>query len=220
MKSLNSLGYGGKMNEKQALIVVDVQNDFLETGALPVPCASEVIPVINRIIPEFRHIVFTQDWHPKGHISFADNHPGKRPYEAITLNYGEQILWPTHCVQETLGAQLAEKLDISKAALFVKKGTQEKVDSYSAFLEADRQTRTILENWLRKQAIEEVFVCGLATDFCVSWTALDAANAGFKVTVIEDASRGINANNSIAKAKEQWQKAGIVISNSESVIGR
>ena len=100
------------MNEKQALIVVDVQNDFLETGALPVPYASEVIPVINRIIPEFRHIVFTQDWHPKGHISFADNHPGKRPYEAITLNYGEQILWPTHCVQETLGAQLAEKLDI------------------------------------------------------------------------------------------------------------
>jgi nicotinamidase/pyrazinamidase len=195
------------MKDNQALIVVDVQKDFLETGALPVKEGSQVVPVINRIIPKFKNVVFTQDWHPQGHISFASSHPGIAPYSTIDVSYGKQVLWPEHCVQNTSGAEFAEGLNTENGDCFVKKGAHSDIDSYSAFLEADRKTKTDLGVWLRSQGITEVFVCGLATDFCVSWTALDAA--GLRVSVIEDASRGIDVNGSLEGARAAWKKRGI-----------
>lgn len=197
------------MKDNQALIVVDVQKDFLETGALPVKEGSQVVPVINRIIPKFKNVVFTQDWHPQGHISFASSHPGIAPYNTIDVSYGKQVLWPEHCVQNTSGAEFAEGLNTENGDCFVKKGAHSDIDSYSAFLEADRKTKTDLGVWLRSQGITEVFVCGLATDFCVSWTALDAADEGLKVSVIEDASRGIDVNGSLEGARAAWKKRGI-----------
>lgn len=156
------------MKDNQALIVVDVQKDFLETGALPVKEGSQVVPVINRIIPKFKNVVFTQDWHPQGHISFASSHPGIAPYSTIDVSYGKQVLWPEHCVQNTSGAEFAEGLNTENGDCFVKKGAHSDIDSYSAFLEADRKTKTDLGVWLRSQGITEVFVCGLATDFALA----------------------------------------------------
>ena len=195
------------MQDNQALIVVDVQKDFLETGALPVKEGSQVVPVINRIIPKFKNVVFTQDWHPEGHISFASSHPGEALYSMIDVSYGKQVLWPEHCVQDTAGAEFAEGLNTDNGVCFVKKGAHPNIDSYSAFLEADRKTKTDLAVWLKSQGINEVFVCGLATDFCVSWTALDAADEGFKVYVIEDACRGIDVNGSLEAARAEWKKS-------------
>ena len=197
------------MKDNQALIVVDVQKDFLETGALPVKDGSQVVPVINRISPKFKHVVFTQDWHPQGHISFASSHSGEAPYSTIDIPYGKQVLWPEHCVQNTTGADFADGLNAENGDCFVKKGAHSDIDSYSAFLEADRKTKTDLGVWLKSQGITEVFVCGLTTDFCVSWTALDAADEGFKVSVIEDASRGIDVNGSLDEARASWKKRGI-----------
>ena len=167
------------------------------------------MPVINRISPKFKHVVFTQDWHPQGHISFASSHPGQAPYSTSDVSYGKQVLWPEHCVQNTSGAEFADGLNTEKGDCFVKKGAHPDIDSYSAFLEADRKTKTDLGVWLKSQGITEVFVCGLATDFCVSWTALDAADEGFKVNVIEDASRGIDVNGSLEAARTEWEKRGI-----------
>lgn len=199
------------MKKNQALVVVDVQNDFLETGALPVPAASEVIPVINKIAPLFDTVVFTQDWHPKNHISFASQHKGGRLYELVDVSYGKQVLWPDHCVQETVGAELAPGLDAEKSTLNVKKGTNPELDSYSAFIEADRSTLTGLAEQLKEQGIDEVFVCGLATDFCVYWSALDAVKLGFRTNLVEDACRGINIDGSIQKALEDMKAHGIHI---------
>lgn len=197
------------MKENQALIVVDVQNDFLETGALPVPGGSQVIGPINSLIPKFSTVVLTQDWHPADHASFACAHKGAKPYESVPFPYGEQILWPAHCVQGTRGAELASGLKQPSVSLCVKKGTNRDVDSYSAFLEADRKSLTGLARELRRLGITEVFVCGLATDFCVSWTALDAASAGFKTFVIEEASRGLDVGGSLKAARKAWDNAGI-----------
>ena len=197
------------MKDNQALIVVDVQKDFLETGALPVKEGSQVVPVINRIIPKFKNVVFTQDWHPQDHVSSASAHPGITPYSTSDVSYGKQVLWPEHCVQNTSCAEFAEGLNTENGDCFVKKGAHSDIDSYSAFLEADRKTKTDLGVWLRSQGITEVFVCGLATDFCVSWTALDAADEGLRVSVIEDASRGIDVNGSLEGARAAWKKRGI-----------
>lgn len=206
------------MKDNQALIVVDVQKDFLETGALPVKEGTQVVSMINRISPKFKHVVFTQDWHPQGHISFASSHPGKAPYSTIDVFYGKQVLWPEHCVQNTSGADFAGGLNTEKGDCFVKKGAHLDIDSYSAFLEADRTTKTNLADWLKSQGITEVFVCGLATDFCVSWTALDAADEGFKVSVIEDASRGIDVNGSLEEARAAWKKRGIKRIDSSEIL--
>lgn len=199
------------MKKNQALVVVDVQNDFLETGALPVPVASEVIPVINKIAPLFETVVLTQDWHPKNHISFASQHEGGRLYELVDVPYGKQVLWPDHCVQETEGAKLAPGLDAGKCTLNIKKGTNPELDSYSAFIEADRSTLTGLAEQLKARGVDEVFVCGLATDFCVYWSALDAVKLGFKTNLVEDACRGINIDGSIQKAFEDMKANGIHI---------
>ena len=205
------------MNKNQALIVVDVQNDFLETGSLPVPEGSKVIPVINKVMPLFQTVVLTQDWHPAEHKSFASNHEDKKPYDVTTMPYGQQVLWPVQCVQNSKRAELAETLAVKGTEFNVRKGTNPEVDSYSAFFEADGKSKTILADWLKEQGITEVFLCGLATDFCVSWSALDAVKEGFKTFIIEDACRGINVGGSMEAAKHQWKDKGIETVGSDSL---
>src|SRR5688572_1157086 len=182
------------------LLVVDVQNCFLPGGSPAVKDGDQVIPVINRIAPAFSNVILTQDWHTPGHSSFASSHAGKQPFDTVALSYGTQVLWPDHCVQGTPGAELARDLVIPHAQLVVRKGYRRHVDSYSAFYEADGETPTGLTGYLRDRGLANVFVCGLATDFCVLWSALDARKAGFAASVIEDACRGIDADGSLARA--------------------
>lgn len=191
------------------LIVTDVQNDFMPGGALAVPRGDEVVPLINRLAAGFENVVLTQDWHPRGQVSFASSHPGKKPFETIRLAYGEQVLWPDHCVQGTLGAAFHPDLSIPHAQLIVRKGYHADVDSYSVFLEADRKTTTGLAGYLRERGLQELFFCGLATDFCVFWSALDARAAGFDATVIEDACRAIDLEGSLAKAWSDMAAASV-----------
>ena len=192
-----------------ALIVVDVQNDFCPGGALAVPGGDEVVSPINKLIQKFDNVVLTQDWHPAGHQSFATSHPGTRPFDSIKLPYGEQVLWPDHCVQGSDGAALRKDLAVWHAQVVVRKGWRREVDSYSAFLEADGRSRTGLEGYLEERGIKRVFVCGLATDFCVAWTALDARKLKFESVVIEDACRAIDMQGSLAAAWEKMKKAGV-----------
>jgi len=194
---------------RDALLVVDVQNDFLPGGALAVPRGDEIVPLVNRIAERFAIVVLTQDWHPAGHASFASSHPGTRPFETTRLSYGRQILWPDHCVQGSPGAQFAPGLDIPHAQLVIRKGHHPKVDSYSAFLEADRRTRTGLDGYLRSRGVERVFCAGLATDFCVAWTALDARRYRLQSVVIEDACRAIDRDGSLQAAWTAMKKAGV-----------
>src|SRR2546425_9371215 len=191
------------------LVVVDVQNDFMPGGALAVPRGDEVVPVINRLATRFESVVLTQDWHPRGHASFASSHPGRNPFETIQLGYGTQVLWPEHCVQGTRGAALHADLAIPHAQLVIRKGHHRDIDSYSAFLEADRKTSTGLAGYLRERGIKELYVCGLATDFCVAWTALDARAAGFDTVLIEDASRAIDLDGSLVRARADMHAAGV-----------
>jgi nicotinamidase/pyrazinamidase len=174
-----------------------------------VPKGDEVVPVINRLAARFENVVLTQDWHPRAHASFASSHPGKKPFETIRLAYGEQVLWPDHCVQTTLGASLHSALSIPHAQLIVRKGHHREIDSYSAFLEADRKTTTGLAGYLKERGIRKLYVCGLATDFCVAWTALDAQAAGFEATVIEDGCRAIDLEGSLARAWSDMKGAGV-----------
>lgn len=181
-----------------ALVVVDVQNDFCPAtpaggGRLAVPGGHEVVPLINRLAERFENIVLTQDWHPEGHISFASSHPGKKPFETIQLDYGTQVLWPDHCTQGSYGAELHPGLAPPRAQLIVRKGYHRHTDSYSAFLEADRKTRTGLDGYLAARGITRVVCVGLALDFCVAWTALDARRYGLEAVVVEDACRAIDA---------------------------
>lgn len=191
------------------LIVVDVQNCFMPGGSLAVPRGDEVVPIINAIAKAFRIVVLTQDWHPPGHASFASSHPGKKPFDVVRVSYGNQVLWPDHCVQGTPGAELHKDLTVPHAQLVLRKGYTPKVDSYSAFLEADRRTKTGLEAWLKAKGVTRVFCCGLATDFCVAWTALDARKLGFEAVVIEDACRAIDLDGSLDKAWAAMAKAGV-----------
>jgi nicotinamidase/pyrazinamidase len=200
----------------QCLIVIDVQNDFCPGGALAVPKGDEVVPVINRLAARFDNVVLTQDWHPRGHASFASSHPGKKPFEAVELPYGEQVLWPDHCVQGTRGAAFHEGLEPGKAQLVIRKGFHRDIDSYSAFLEADCKTTTGLAGYLKERGLKSLFVCGLATDFCVAWTALDARKAGFEVSVIEDACRAIDLQGSLERAWAEMASAGVKRINSSS----
>ncbi|WP_181707321.1 bifunctional nicotinamidase/pyrazinamidase [Chthonobacter rhizosphaerae] len=192
-----------------ALIVVDVQNDFCPGGALAVADGDAVVPVINGLAPHFRNVILTQDWHPAGHASFASSHAGKSPFETTDMPYGVQVLWPDHCVQGTPGADLHPDLSVPHAQLIIRKGYHPTVDSYSAFQEADRATHTGLAGYLKERGILRVFVAGLATDYCVAWTALDARAAGFDALVIEDASRGIDLGGSMAKAWDDMAAAGV-----------
>ena len=198
-----------KPGASSLLLVVDVQNCFLPGGSLAVKDGDQVIPVINRIAKGFDNIVLTQDWHTPKHISFASTHAGKKPFEMIDLKYGKQVLWPDHCVQGTDGAALSKDLQLPTAQLVIRKGFHNDVDSYSAFLEADKKTSTGLASYLKARGIKTVFVTGLATDFCVAWTAIDARRAGFTAYVVEDACRGIDATGSMAKAWADMTKAGV-----------
>lgn len=197
------------MQKHSALIAVDLQPDFCPGGALAVPGGDEIIPLINKLARPFETVVLTQDWHPAAHVSFAANHPGKVPFETIALPYGRQVLWPVHCVMATPGAALHPGLDIPHASLIIRKGSHLQVDSYSAFLEADRTTRTGLDGYLRARGITDLYICGLALDFCVAWTAEDARDFGFNAAIIEDASRAIDLNGSLAAAWERLAAAGV-----------
>ncbi len=195
-------------DNRDVLLVIDVQNCFVPGGSLAVAKGDEVVPLINRIAKSFRHVVLTQDWHTADHVSFASAHPGKRPFEAIDLSYGKQVLWPDHCVQGTEGAALVKDLAIPQAELVLRKGYRRQADSYSAFNEADR-TQTGLAAYLKQRGMKRVFLAGLATDFCVAWSAVDARKAGFQAYVIEDACRGIDANGSLAAAWKSMTRAGV-----------
>jgi nicotinamidase/pyrazinamidase len=198
-----------KIDDTSALLVIDVQNCFLPGGSLAVKEGDQVVPIINKLAKGFANVVMTQDWHTVGHVSFASAHAGKKPFETIDLPYGKQVLWPDHCVQGTDGAALSKDLSIPQAELIIRKGFHKDTDSYSAFTEADGKTTTGLAAYLKARKIQRVFVAGLATDFCVAWTALDARKAGFEAYVIEDACRGIDTQGSLAKAWADMAKAGV-----------
>ncbi|MFG1345421.1 bifunctional nicotinamidase/pyrazinamidase [Xanthobacter autotrophicus DSM 431] len=200
---------GRGTDPRSVLILVDLQVDFLPGGALAVPGGHEVMALANQLAAGFRNVVLTQDWHPPGHVSFAASHPGRAPYDIIDLPYGRQILWPVHCVQDTDGARLSSRIDVPHAQLVVRKGHHQGIDSYSTFYEADRTTPTGLAGYLRERGIETVYLAGLALDFCVSWSAVDAARHGFTTYVVEDACRAIDVDGSLAAAFADMTAAGV-----------
>lgn len=202
---------------RSALLVIDVQNDFMPGGALPVPDGNAVVPQINALAQRFGNVIVTQDWHPRRHASFASSHPGRHPFERIQLAYGEQTLWPDHCVQDSPGAELHPNLRLPQARLILRKGCNPGIDSYSAFLEADRRTHTGLAGYLRERGIDTLFLCGLALDFCVAWSALDASDAGFTTHVIEDACRAIDLDGSAERAWLDMREAGVKRIGSEDL---
>ena len=201
-----------------ALIVVDVQNCFVTGGTLPVAKGEEVVPVINKLSAAFANIVLTQDWHTAGHASFASSHAGKKPFETTKLAYGQQVLWPDHCVQGTDDAALHKDLKLPTAQVILRKGFHKDMDSYSAFEEADHKSATGLAAYLKARRIKTVYVAGLATDFCVAWTAMDARKAGFNVYVVEDACRAIDLNGSLAAAWKQMAAKGVKRIQSADVV--
>lgn len=194
----------------EALVVIDMQNDFMPGGTLAVAHGDEIIPVINRLARGFEHVVFAQDWHPREHVSFAANHAGRKPFDGVALAYGEQVLWPVHCVQGTTGAAFHEGLDVPHARLVLRKGYRRDIDSYSAFIEADRHSTTGLAGYLRESGVTRVWCCGVATDYCVAWTALDARTAGFEAVVVDDACRAIDLDGSLELAWRDMRAAGVV----------
>ena len=198
-------------DDRDVLLIVDVQNDFCPGGALAVPDGDAIIPAVNRLARSFAHVILTQDWHPRGHASFASSHPGKRPFDAIEVSYGTQILWPDHCVQGTRGASFHPELDVPHAELVVRKGFRSAIDSYSAFRENDRLTPTGLGGYLRERGLERITMCGLATDFCVAFSAIDGREAGFEVTVVTGACRGIDIDGSVVRAMRSMSEAGVSV---------
>ena len=197
------------VRETDVLLVVDVQVDFLAGGALAVPDGDAVVEPCNALLARFPHAVLTQDWHPAGHASFHTSHPDQEPFGTVAMPYGPQVLWPEHCVQGTRGAELAEGLNTERAELVIRKGYHPGIDSYSAFLEADRRTRTGLTGYLAERGLKRLLLAGLATDFCVLWSALDARRDGFEVFVVEDAVRGIDLDGSLARAWDAMERAGV-----------
>ncbi len=197
-----------------ALLVIDVQHDFCPGGALAVPGGDEVVPVINDLARQFDHVLLTQDWHPRGHLSFASSHRGKRPYETIRTEYGEQVLWPDHCLQGTHGAALHSALSVAHAELILRKGFRKAIDSYSAFFENDRRTPTGLAGYLRERSIDTLYLAGLALDFCVGWSAVDGRRLGFEVYVVEEAARAIDTGGSLERARREMQAAGVELISS------
>ncbi len=203
-----------QIDARDVLLVIDVQNDFCPGGALAVSHGNEVITSIHRIAPRFEHIVLTQDWHPANHFSFAASHPGKKPYESIELAYGAQTLWPPHCVQGTRGAEFHPALSLTRAELILRKGFRPEIDSYSAFFENDRTTATGLAGYLGERGLTRVFLAGLAYDYCVGYSALDARRLGFNAVVVRDACRAIDLNGSVAAIDAAFAAAGVAIIDS------
>ncbi|ODT71809.1 MAG: nicotinamidase [Pelagibacterium sp. SCN 63-23] len=201
------------------LVIVDVQYDFLPGGNLAVSGGDEIVPLINTLAEKFTHVVLTQDWHPADHISFASQHDGKAAFDTVELDYGSQVLWPDHCVWDSHGAEISRDLHIPHAQLIIRKGYNRAIDSYSGFQEADRETLTGLAGYLGERDLGRLYIVGLATDFCVAWTAIDGAVGGFNVTVIEDATRPIDSNGSLAKAWADMDEAGVQRIQSREILG-
>lgn len=201
----------------KALIIVDVQNDFCPGGALAVPNGDEVIEPINDMMDSFDCIVQTQDWHPTDHRSFASNHEGKSPYDSIEMNYGEQVLWPDHCVQGSTGAEFHKDLRNKPSQLIIRKGFRKDIDSYSAFFENDQSTVTGLHGYLQARGVKELYVAGLATDFCVKWTALDGRKLEYDVNLITDAVKGIDMDGSVDTAMNEMKEAGVIMVTASDV---
>lgn len=206
-----------EIGDGDVLLVVDVQNDFCSGGALAVPHGEEVVPLINALARRFTHVVLTQDWHPRGHLSFASSHAGAQPFQSIALPYGPQVLWPDHCVQGTAGAEFHARLDVPHAELIVRKGYTREIDSYSAFYENDHATPTGLAGYLRERGLRCVFLAGLAFDFCVRYSAEDARRLGFEAVVIEDACRGIDLDGSVAATHAALAAAGVACIGADEV---
>jgi len=200
-----------------ALLVVDVQNDFCPKGALAVPDGDEVVPLVNRVAGRFGHVLLTQDWHPPGHRSFASAHPGRKPFETVALSYGAQVLWPDHCVQGTPGAAFHRDLDVARAELVLRKGFRRDIDSYSAFFENDRTTPTGLSGYLRTRGFRRLFLVGLATDFCVHYSAVDGRREGFQIVVLEDGCRAIDLDGSLGKARAAMAAAGAQVTTAAAL---
>ena len=204
--------------DDSALLVVDVQNDFCPGGALAVSDGDAVVPVINRLARRFAHVVLTQDWHPPGHLSFASQHPGRQPFESVDLDYGPQTLWPDHCIQGSRGAEFHPGLETGRAELVLRKGFRTEIDSYSAFVENDRTTSTGLAGYLRERGLRRIFLAGLATDYCVAWSALGAVSAGFEAILIEDACRAIDLGGSLGRALEELRAAGAGVATASDIL--
>jgi nicotinamidase/pyrazinamidase len=200
-----------------ALLVIDIQNDFIPGGQLAVPGGDEIVPFVNQLGATFRHVVCAQDWHPAGHASFASSHEGKQPFDLVQLPYGEQKLWPDHCIQGTQGAALHPALDLPHTQLIIRKGCNPAIDSYSAFMEADHLTPTGLTGYLKERGIDTVYMVGLALDFCVMYSALDARMAGFNAIVVLDACRGIDIDGSMDAAMRRMQEAGVRLIQSSDI---
>jgi len=207
-----------KITDRDALLIVDVQNDFCPGGALPVPHGDEVVPIINRLSPLFHCVVLTQDWHPRGQLSFASRHPGKEPFSTTQVAYGEQTLWPDHCIQGTEGAAFHKDLDTTRARLILRKGFRQEIDSYSAFQENDRATKTGLAGHLHEWGVTRIFFTGLAYDYCVRHSAVDARAAGFEVVVIEDACRAIGLGGSVEVTRSEFVNCGVEQVGSEEIL--
>lgn len=206
-------------NPRAALVAVDLQVDFLPGGALAVPRGNEVLPLANRVGAAFHNVILTQDWHPAGHVSFASSHPGKEPFDTIALPYGPQVLWPDHCVQDSAGARFSAHVDLPHAQVVIRKGVHAHIDSYSTFYEADRATPTGLSGYLRDRGIDTVYILGLALDFCVFWSAMDAVRHGFSVHVVEDACRAIDVDGSLAQAMADMAAARVNMVRAEDLVG-
>ncbi len=204
-------------NGQDVLLVVDIQGDFCPRGALAVPRGDEVVPVINQLARRFKNVVLTQDWHPPGHLSFASSHPGRKPFDTIQVAYGDQLLWPDHCVQDTDGAAFHKDLHIPHAALVIRKGRDRAIDSYSTFYENDRKTPTGLVGYLRELGLTRVFLAGLAFDFCVRYSAEDAKREGFSVVVVEDACRAIDVAGSVVATRHSLATLGVACVKTDDV---
>jgi nicotinamidase/pyrazinamidase len=208
-----------RLGDEDVLIAVDLQNDFCSGGALAVPEGDLVVPIVNRVAPLFRHVLMTQDWHPPGHRSFASAHPGRAVFETVEVDYGQQVLWPDHCVQETRGAAFHKDVRLPQAELVLRKGYHRMIDSYSAFYENDRTTPTGLTGYLRTRGLKRLFLAGLATDFCVLYSAEDARREGFAVVVLEDACRAIDLGGSLGRARERMAEIGVELRASAALAG-
>lgn len=206
--------------DSDVLLVTDIQNDFCPGGALAVPRGDEIVPIVNRLARCFAHVILVQDWHPKGHISFASSHSGKRPFESIELDYGPQTLWPDHCVQGTAGAAFHAGLEVPHAELLIRKGFHKNIDSYSAFYENDRTTPTGLGGYLRERGLRRVFLVGLATDYCIRFSAVDARREGFEAVVIETACRAIDLEGSLRDALAEMKAAGVTLVADTAIAAR
>jgi nicotinamidase/pyrazinamidase len=207
-----------EITPQDVLLVIDVQNDFCPGGALAVPGGDQVLEPIHHIAPHFEHVILTQDWHPPDHASFAASHPGKHPFEQVEMPYGPQTLWPDHCVQQTPGAEFHPELHLPQAELILRKGFPRAIDSYSAFFENDRTTPTGLAGYLHERGLNRVFLAGLAYDFCVGYSAIDARRLGLPAFVIRDACRAIDLNGSVAAIETEFARSGVNLVESRSLV--